>query len=35
VVPDVAWTYPDALHDALPVEDMICFYPEKVDLTVT
>jgi uncharacterized protein (DUF427 family) len=35
LVEDVAWTYPDALHDAAPVEDMVCFYPEKVDLTVS
>lgn len=24
--PDVAFFYPDALHDALPVEDLICFW---------
>ena len=24
--PDVAWTYPDPLHDALPVTDMLCFW---------
>jgi uncharacterized protein (DUF427 family) len=23
---DVAWFYPDPLHDALPVRDMICFW---------
>jgi uncharacterized protein (DUF427 family) len=24
--PDVAWCYPDPLHDALPVKDLICFW---------
>jgi uncharacterized protein (DUF427 family) len=24
--PDVAWFYPEPLHDALPVRDMICFW---------
>jgi uncharacterized protein (DUF427 family) len=24
--PDVAWFYPDPLHDALPVKDMVCFW---------
>jgi len=24
--PDVAWFYPDPLHDALPVQDLICFW---------
>lgn len=31
---DVAWTYRDPLHDALPVKDMIAFFNERVDLTV-
>ena len=34
VVPDVAWTYTDPLTDAEPVRDLICFYDERVDLTV-
>jgi uncharacterized protein (DUF427 family) len=25
-VPDVAWFYPDPLHDALPAKDMVCFW---------
>ncbi len=30
-VPDVAWFYPDPLHDALPVKDLLCFWrPAKV-----
>jgi uncharacterized protein (DUF427 family) len=24
--PDVAWFYPDPLHDALPVKDLLCFW---------
>ncbi len=24
--PDVAWFYPDPLHDALPVTDLVCFW---------
>lgn len=24
--PDVAWFYPDPLHDALPVKDLVCFW---------
>ena len=24
--PDVAWYYPDPLHDALPVKDLVCFW---------
>lgn len=31
---DIAWTYPDPLHDALPVKDRICFYSERTDLTI-
>lgn len=33
-VPDVAWTYTDPLTDAEPVRDLICFYDERVSLTV-
>lgn len=28
--PDVAWFYPDPLHDALPVKDMVCFWRAAV-----
>jgi len=34
-IPDVAWVYEDALHDARPVEGMVCFYPDKVHLDVS
>lgn len=31
---DIAWTYLDPLHDALPVRDMVAFFNERVDLEV-
>lgn len=31
---NIAWTYPDPLHDALWVKDRICFYSERTDLTL-
>jgi uncharacterized protein (DUF427 family) len=31
---DVAWTYRDPLHDAEQVRDLICFFDERVDVTV-
>jgi len=31
---DVAWSYPDPLHDAARVRDHVCFYAERTDLTV-
>jgi uncharacterized protein (DUF427 family) len=31
---DVAWTYPDPLHDGEPVRDHICFFDERVDVIV-
>jgi uncharacterized protein (DUF427 family) len=31
---DVAWTYPDPLPEVAPVEDHVCFYAERTDLTV-
>ncbi|GAA6526258.1 DUF427 domain-containing protein [Intrasporangium sp. DVR] len=34
IVPDLAWAYEDPLHDATPVAGLICFYGERVDLTV-
>ncbi|MFE0749951.1 DUF427 domain-containing protein [Gordonia sp. NPDC058843] len=34
VVADVAWTYTNPLIDAVPVRDLICFYDERVTLTV-
>lgn len=34
LVPDIAWTYEQPLHDAQPVQDMISFFTERVDLVV-
>lgn len=31
---DIAWTYPDPLHDAAWVKDRLCFYSERTDLSV-
>jgi uncharacterized protein (DUF427 family) len=31
---DIAWTYPDPLHDAEQVRDLICFFDERVDVLV-
>jgi uncharacterized protein (DUF427 family) len=31
---EIAWSYPDPLHDAEPVRDMVCFYAERTDLLV-
>jgi uncharacterized protein (DUF427 family) len=31
---DVAWTYPDPLHDAEHVRDHLCFFAERTDLAV-
>jgi uncharacterized protein (DUF427 family) len=33
-VPDLVWSYEDPLHEALPVKDMLCFFNERVDMTV-
>ncbi len=33
-VPDLAWSYEQPLHDASRVDGRICFFDEKVDLTV-
>jgi uncharacterized protein (DUF427 family) len=30
----VAWSYPDPLHDGVPVKDLIAFYDERVDVEV-
>lgn len=34
VLADIAWTYPDPLHDATPVRDLIAFFTERLDLTL-
>jgi uncharacterized protein (DUF427 family) len=31
---DIAWTYHEPLHDAEPVRDLICFFDERLDVTV-
>jgi uncharacterized protein (DUF427 family) len=31
---DVAWYYPNPLHDAARVRDHVCFYAERTDLTI-
>ena len=31
---DIAWTYPQPLHDAEPVGNMVCFFSERTDLSV-
>jgi len=31
---DLAWFYPDPLHDAAPVKDLICFWVERSDLAI-
>lgn len=31
---DIAWFYPDPLHDAEGVRDLVCFFAERTDLTV-
>jgi uncharacterized protein (DUF427 family) len=31
---DIAWSYPEPLHDAAPVKDLICFFDEHVDVVL-
>jgi uncharacterized protein (DUF427 family) len=31
---DIAWTYPEPLHDAERVRDLVCFFSERTDLRV-
>ena len=31
---DIAWTYPEPLHEVALVKDLVCFYSERTDLTV-
>ena len=33
-LPDIAWSYPEPLHDALNVAGMIAFFTERLDLDV-
>ena len=34
VLPDLAWTYEQPLHDAVPVEGLVAFFTERLDLAV-
>ena len=34
VLPDIAWSYPQPLHDAVPVGGLIAFFTERLDLVV-
>jgi uncharacterized protein (DUF427 family) len=31
---DIAWTYPEPLHEAENIRDLVCFFSERTDLTV-
>ena len=31
---DIAWSYPDPLHDAEPVRDLVCFWSERCEVVV-
>jgi uncharacterized protein (DUF427 family) len=33
-MPDVAWSYPDPIPENPKIRDLLCFYNERVDLTV-
>ena len=34
LLPDIAWSYEDPLHDAAPVRGLLAFFQERLDLTV-
>lgn len=34
VVPDLAWSYPDPLPDAVALRGLVCFFDERVDVVV-
>ncbi|HZG93155.1 MAG TPA: DUF427 domain-containing protein [Mycobacteriales bacterium] len=34
VVPDIAWSYPDPIPENPKIKDLVCFFNERVDLTV-
>jgi uncharacterized protein (DUF427 family) len=34
IVPDIAWSYPAPFPESQPVMGLVCFYNERVDLTV-
>ena len=31
---DLAWTYPSPVRESAPIAGLVCFYDEKVDVTV-
>ena len=33
-VDDLAWSYPEPLHEAAQVRDLVCFFDERIDLVV-
>lgn len=33
-IPDLAWTYPQPLHEATKVRDLVCFFDERVDVVL-
>ena len=33
--PDIAWSYPEPLHDAAGVRGLLCFFDDRVDVEVT
>lgn len=34
VIPDLAWSYPDPIPENPKIKDLVCFFNERVDLTV-
>ena len=34
LMPDAVWTYPEPLRDGEPVQDLLCFFDERFDITV-
>lgn len=34
VLTDIAWSYPEPLHDAAPVQGLVAFFTERLDLVV-
>ena len=34
LLPDIAWSYEQPLHDAVPVQNLVAFFTERLDLTI-
>jgi len=34
ILPDLAWTYEQPLHDAVPVQGLVAFFTECLDLAI-